>query len=82
MRKNHIPMLLIQSKHDGLIDFSFAEDFKRRADELGISCELYEVVDELNTHSCYTAGMFLKSREENQGLDKFFSWIDALNVDL
>ncbi len=51
---------------------------KKRAEELGIPCELYEVVDQLNTHSWYTAGMFLKTREENQGLDKFFSWIDKV----
>lgn len=79
MRENHVPMLLVQSRHDGLIDFSFAEDFRRRAEELGIRCELYEVTDRLNTHSFYTAGLFLKSREENRGLDKFFSWIEKLS---
>ena len=24
----------------------------------------------------YTAGMFLETRDENKGLDKFFSWIE------
>ena len=78
MGKSHIPMLLIQSKHDGLIEFACAEDFAEKAKELGISCELYSVTDKKNTHSWYTAGMFLETREENKGLDKFFSWIEKL----
>lgn len=76
MKKNHIPMLLIQSRHDGLIGFACAEDFARKAEKAGNSCELYSVTDRKNTHSWYTAGMFLETREENKGLDKFFSWIE------
>ena len=76
MSKSSIPMLLIQSRHDGLMDYAVAEDFAKKAKELGNSCELYSVVDEKNTHSWYTAGMFLETREENKGLDKFFSWIE------
>jgi len=78
MGKSLIPMLLIQSRHDGLIEFACAEDFARRAEELGNTCELYSVVDRKNTHSWYTAGLFLETREENRGLDKFFSWIEEL----
>ena len=79
MGKSHIPMLLIQSRHDGLIDFACAENFAKRARELGNVCELYSVTDKKNTHSWYTAGMFLETRDENKGLDKFFSWIEDLN---
>ena len=78
MNRNHIPMLLIQSKHDGLIEYACAKDFAKRAEEVGNTCELYSVTDRKNTHSWYTAGMFLESREENKGLDKFFSWIEEL----
>ena len=78
MNKSNIPMLLIQSKHDGLIDFSCAEEMAERAKELGIKCEVYEVEDEKNTHSWYTAGMFTQSREESKTLDKFFSWIENI----
>ncbi len=78
MSKNHIPALLIQSKHDGLLDFACAEDFKEKADALGNACELYSVIDKKNTHSWYTAGMFMETREENYGLNKFFSFIEAL----
>ena len=76
MSKSNIPMLLIQSKHDGLLDYACAEDFAQRAKELGNACELYSVTDKKNTHSWYTAGMFLETREENKGLDKFFTWIE------
>ena len=78
MGKSRIPMLLIQSRHDGLIEYASAEDFARRAQELGNTCELYSVTDKKNTHSWYTAGMFMETREENKGLDKFFSWIEEL----
>ena len=76
MGKSSIPMLLIQSRHDGLIEYACAEDFAARAEELGNVCELYSVTDKKNTHSWYTAGMFLETRAENKGLDKFFSWIE------
>ena len=80
MDESNIPMLLIQSRHDGLIDFSCVEEFYKKAASLGIACELYEVVDKKNTHSWYTAGMFLETREENKGLDQFFSWIENKGV--
>lgn len=78
MDKNDIPMLLIQSKHDGLINYFCAENFQKKAIEIGNICELYSVTDKKNTHSWYTAGMFLETREENQSLNKFFSWIEEL----
>ncbi|MBQ4046591.1 MAG: hypothetical protein II627_09070, partial [Lachnospiraceae bacterium] len=80
MGKSHIPMLLIQSKHDGLIDYACAEEFAGRAQEIGNTCELYSVTDKKNTHSWYTAGLFLEIREDNKTLDKFFSWIEACDA--
>ena len=77
MEGNGIPMLLIQSRHDGVIGYACAEDFAAKAGEVGNPCELYSVVDRRDTHSWYTAGMFLESRAENRGLDRFFSWIEA-----
>ena len=41
MTKNHIPMLLIQSRHDGLVEFECAEDLAGKAEMVGNSCELY-----------------------------------------
>ena len=78
MDKSNIPMLLIQSEHDGLIDYSCAEMFIGRALEIGNKCELYSVVDKKNTHSWYTAGMFLESRDKNKGLNKLLSYVESL----
>lgn len=78
MNKNHIPMLLIHSRHDGLIGFECSEDFLKRAEELGNACELYEVTEKKNTHSWYVVGSFLPSRKENDTQDKFFSWIERI----
>ena len=78
MSKNHIPMLLIQSKHDGLIEFECAEDFKEKATRIGNNCEIYVVEDKKDSHSYYTVGMFTETREKNKGLNKFFSWIESL----
>lgn len=79
MTKSHIPMLLIQSRHDGLIEYSCAEHFYEKAERLGNACELYAVADRKNTHSWYTAGMFLETREKNRTLDTFFCWIENLH---
>lgn len=78
MDKSDVPMLLIQSKHDGVVDYSCAEMFCKKAVELENKCELYSVEDKKNTHSWYTAGMFLETREQNKGLDKFFTYIEKL----
>lgn len=40
--------------------------------------ELYEVTDKINTHSAYSAGMFLETRETNNALNKLFAWIENL----
>ena len=78
MNQSSIPMLLIQSRHDGIIDYSSAEAFHKRAVEIGNKCELYSVEDKKNTHSWYTAGMFLETREQNKGLHKLLTWIENL----
>lgn len=78
MTKNHVPMLLIQSRHDGVIEFGCAEDFADKARTIGNICEIYEVEDKRNTHSWYTAGCFLLSREESKTLDTFMSRIENL----
>ncbi len=78
MTKNHVPMLLIQSRHDGLLEFECAEDFADKAKTVGNTCEIYEVEDKRNTHSWYTAGYFQFSREESKTLDKYLSWIEEL----
>ena len=78
MTKNHVPMLLIQSRHDGLVEFECAEEFAQKARTVGNNCEIYEVEEKRNTHSWYTAGCFMFTREESRTLDKFLSFIESL----
>lgn len=67
--------LVVQSRHDGVIGFDQAEKFCRRALELGIDAELYEVAEARNTHSAYSAGIFLRTCQESPTLRKVFDWI-------
>ncbi len=78
MSGNHIPMLLIHSRHDGVVKFECAEDFSEKAKVVGNKCDIYEVEDKKNTHSWYTAGCFFLKREENKTLNRFLSYIESL----
>ena len=71
-------MLIIQSRHDGIVGFEQAEKFVARATELGISAEFYEVTEKRNTHSLYSAGIFLWEREQSPLLNKVLEWIENL----
>ena len=71
-------ILLIQSRHDGLVGFDQAVAFKNKASELGMETELYEVTDKWNTHTAYCAGVFLKERSDFKTLDKVFLELDSI----
>lgn len=71
-------ILIIQSKHDGVIGFKQAEKFYNRAVELSIPAEIYEVSEKQNTHSAYSAGIFLKERNKSAALNKVFDWIESV----
>ena len=70
--------LVIQSRHDGVVGYEQAKKFCKRAAELGISAEFYDVNEKQDTHSAYCAGIFLKERCESPILDKFFNWIKSV----
>ena len=78
MSESNIPMLLIHSRHDGIVVFGCAEDFAEKAKTVGNKCEIYEVEDKKNTHSWYTAGCFFYTREENKTLDRFLKYLESL----
>lgn len=73
--KTNAKLLIIQSRHDGLIGYEQAEAFYKRAAELGMQAEICDVPEKQNTHSAYSAGIFLKERTESLTLDKVFDWI-------
>ena len=69
--------LLIHSKHDGILGFDQAEKFYKRAVDLGIQAELYTVTEPQNTHSAYSAAIFLKERSKSPTLNKLLDWLDS-----
>lgn len=77
-RGNNTKMLIVQSKHDGIIGFEQAEKFVNCAVELGISAELYEVTEKHNTHSLYSAGIFLRKENQSPLLGKVINWIENM----
>ncbi len=80
MDKSSTKMLLIQSRHDGLIGYEQAEKFCARAHELGMDAKVCDVSEKQNTHSAYTAGIFLKERSESETLNMVFEWIESVEI--
>lgn len=70
--------LIVQSPHDGVVGYEQAKKFCRRATDVGISAEFYDVTEKQNTHSAYCAGIFLKELSDSPTLDKFFDWIKSI----
>ncbi|MBR4112020.1 MAG: alpha/beta hydrolase fold domain-containing protein [Ruminiclostridium sp.] len=75
---NNTRMLIVQSRHDGIVGYEQAVKFVNSANEMGISAELYEVTEKRNTHSLYSAGIFLWERSMSPLLDKVFNWIESI----
>lgn len=73
-----IPMLLIHGRGDGVVSYDNAEAFRSRAASLGIPARLYTVPPPLDTHSVYSAGIFLNRREDDPTLDVLMTWIENL----
>lgn len=73
-----IPMLLIHGRGDGAVDYASAEAFCARAASLGIPAQLHTVPPPMDTHSVYTAGIFLNRRGDDATLDALMTWIEGL----
>lgn len=70
-----IKLLIIQSKHDGIIGYKQALAFFKKAESLQMETEFYEVNESWNTHSAYSAGVFLKDRKDSPTVEKVFAGI-------
>lgn len=73
INRYNIKVLLIQSKHDGIINYDCAVIMKDVLEKNGNDCELYEVIDKHNTHSFYTVGCFVIKND--QTLNKLLGYI-------
>lgn len=76
---SHIQTLIIQSRHDGLVGFEQAQCFYDRLVQLEVPSEFADVAEKQNTHSAYSAGIFLRERKESPTLDKVFTWIETIS---
>jgi len=75
-RKQTTQTLIIQSKHDGLIGYEQAKCFFDRMIQLDIPVQIIDVPEKQNTHSAYSAGIFLKDKSSSPTLDKVFGWLN------
>ena len=78
VNRSGVKALLIQSKHDGLINFDCAMKMKTALLKKNNQCELYEVDGRNNTHSFYTAGCFMLKRDKDRTIDKIFNYLNQL----
>lgn len=67
-RGQKVPVLVIQSAHDGIVGMAQAKKFCGMAQNLGIRSRLCEVESSKNTHSAYSAGIFFETPETSQTL--------------
>lgn len=74
----NIPMYLIQSDHDGIMDMKQTLLFARKAMEMDIPVTFYRVSDSKNTHSAYSAGVFLEDLSKSKTLQMIFNYIGQL----
>ncbi len=76
--RDNFKLKMIHSKHDGLLGWEQAQAFCDKAAELGIPSEIYEVKEAWNTHSAYCSGVFLKTREESDTLNKTYEMLEEI----
>ncbi|MCR5358063.1 MAG: alpha/beta hydrolase [Lachnospiraceae bacterium] len=76
--RDDFKLKMIHSKHDGLLGWDQAQAFCDKASILGMETELYEVKEAWNTHSAYCSGVFLKTREESDTLNKTYEMLEEM----
>ena len=75
-RGQKVPVLVIQSAHDGILSLSQAKKFVAACTQNGIRARLCEVETSQNTHSAYSAGIFFETPETSQTLGWVFKQLD------
>jgi len=76
-----IPMYLIQSEHDGVVDFRQSLAFARKAMELNIPVTFYRVTDPKNTHTYYSTAVFFDDLRKSHTLQAIFNYLEQLSSD-
>ena len=76
-----IPMYLIQSDHDGVLDLKHTLVFARKAMEMNMPVTFYKVLDSKNTHSYYSTAIFFDDLTKSRTLQTVFNYIGQLTED-
>jgi len=76
-----IPMYLIQSDHDGVLDMNHTLVFARKAMEMNIPVTFYKVLDSNNTHTYYSTAVFFDNLTKSRTLQTIFKFIGQLTED-
>lgn len=76
----NIPMYLIHSDHDSVINMKQTVLFAKKAMELQIPMTLYRVTDKNNTHTSYSTAIFFDDESENKTLLNFFKYMNSLST--
>lgn len=76
-----IPMFLIQSEHDGVLNLDQTLLFARKAMEMNIPVTFYRVTDSKNTHTSYSTAVFFDDLGKSKTLQTIFSYLDQLSTD-
>lgn len=72
-----IPMLVIHGRGDGVVSWQNGVSFYEQARARNIPAEFYQAPPGADTHSVYTAGIFLEERKDCPVLDRLLSWMEA-----
>lgn len=72
-----IPMLIIHSPHDGVVDDMQALRFYVKAVSLNLPVTYHQVREKANTHSAYCAGIFFYDEATSSTLACLHRWLSA-----
>lgn len=76
-----IPMYLIQSDHDGVVDMKQTLAYARKAIEMNMSVTFYKVIDAHNTHTEYSTAVFFEDLAKSRTLQMIFAYLGQLTKD-
>jgi acetyl esterase/lipase len=79
-RGQKVPVLLIHSRHDGVIGLAQAKKFCAAAARCGIRARLCEVDTSADTHTAYSCGIFFEQPDKSRTLDWLMKQLRAWSV--
>lgn len=76
-----IPMYLVQSDHDGVVEMRQTLVFARKAIEMNIPVTFYKVKDAKNTHTYYSTAIFFDDESKSRTLQTVLGYLEQISTD-